>query len=404
MGLWQRFKRSFNQGKHTVAFWLQGNFRGWNKTYTYQTLLDRYQGWVYTLANKNATTVASTELRVFAGPGNEELRPSHPLVRMMDIPNPEMTWYDVIEALQLWLELSGNAYLLIERNKIGVPYRVWPLMSQWMRIQFSKERGVTGYMYGRMEADRVVFSPDDIVHVKFPSVVDPWYGVGPLEAAVLPVDRLISMAEYSASFYRNQARPDLIIQAPFGPDAPEYDRVLDQWKTDFRQTGGKPIMLPPGSDVTPIGYPPKDLAEIKIAEFTRDEIAAIFQVPISMFVVTKSRAELQAALQQYAMQAIVPRCKRMENALTVKLARQYDDRIRFKFDNPVPEDRELRLKEIESHLGSSYSTINEEREIDGLDPIDGGDELAKVAAEKTAEKTAGLMEKDTNGSKVPVGQ
>jgi len=52
----------------------------------------------------------------------------------------------------------------------------------------------------------------------------------------------------------------------------------------------------------------------------------------------------------------------------------FDDRLFCAFDNPVPEDKEFRLKEVESHLKTGYSSPNEERVKDGLGEVKWGNE------------------------------
>ena len=43
--------------------------------------------------------------------------------------------------------------------------------------------------------------------------------------------------------------------------------------------------------------------------------------------------------------------------------------------DPTPQDIELSLKRAENGIKNKYMTVNEAREITGLDPIEGGDEI-----------------------------
>lgn len=369
MGILKRLTRAFFPSKHTLAHWIGKEFRGFNKAQDYRTFVESYRGWVYALANKNASSVANTPMKVYRG--EIPIEGAHPLRAIMDAPNPEMAWEDVIEHAELSMEIEGNAYLYKERA--GGTMFLWPMLPQFTRVVMDKERGLEGYKYGRTPHDAVYFDKADIVHIRFSSLRrDHYYGIGPLEAAFLSVQRLEAMAEHGHSFYKNQARPDVILRTSFGPDSEEAHRLVDQFQGDFQGTRGKPILMKPGDDIEPIGYPPKDLVEVDVAKFTREEIAAIFGVPPAYLEVAKSRAELEAARAQYAQETLLPRCRRIERGLTRGIAREFGaGNLSFRFDNPVPEDKEIRIKERKVNIEAGYSTPNEERERDGLPPIEG---------------------------------
>jgi len=51
----------------------------------------------------------------------------------------------------------------------------------------------------------------------------------------------------------------------------------------------------------------------------------------------------------------------------------YSDNIELDFEDPVPENRELKLHEVEVGIKAGYMTINEARTAVGLDPVKNGD-------------------------------
>jgi len=333
----------------------------------HRELIERFTGWVYTCVSKNASVVASVPLKAFGH--DEELDAAHPLAQVLEEPNPEDTMFDIIENVQMSLDLQGNAYLLMERDTLGTPYALWPLLTQHVKLEISKEKGVVGYRYGRWNSDFIVLPASEVIHIKMPNPHNIYYGLGPLEAASLTADRLRLMAEQQLSFYSNNCRPDMLIKTPFGPDSPEYTRFMEQFKEKFRRQTGKPMMAPPGIEIEPIGYPPKDMMEHLIAKMTREELCNVFGVPMTLLEVTKSRAEAEAGLYQYMLHTIQPRCGRIARALNKQLSVIFDPSIKLKFDDPVPQNRKMRMKEIDYHLKSGYSTVDEEREKDGLPPL-----------------------------------
>ena len=127
-------------------------------------------------------------------------------------------------------------------------------------------------------------------------------------------------------------------------------------------------------DIRTFGYPPKDVGVQFEQQFSREEIAAAFGIPLTMLQLNEaSRAGAEAGLYQYLRITILPKLLRIEQKLNERLCPLYDDRLILAFDNPVAEDRQLRLQEIETRLKSYMTSINEERALDGLPPVSWGD-------------------------------
>jgi len=53
----------------------------------------------------------------------------------------------------------------------------------------------------------------------------------------------------------------------------------------------------------------------------------------------------------------------------------FDEKLFCAFDDPVPQNRELILKEQVGRVKGNIMLINEARAEQGLEPIDGGDEM-----------------------------
>jgi hypothetical protein len=70
---------------------------------------------------------------------------------------------------------------------------------------------------------------------------------------------------------------------------------------------------------------------------------------------------------------IKPRLIRMEEKLNEKLTPKFDDKLFVSFDDPVPLDKDHRLREKETNLKTGYSSINMEREQDNKDSVPWGD-------------------------------
>jgi len=71
-----------------------------------------------------------------------------------------------------------------------------------------------------------------------------------------------------------------------------------------------------------------------------------------------------------ARNAILPRCRRLEERLSQRLCPLFDERLFVAFDSPVPRDREYELRAREAHLAAGVITVNEARSEIGLAPLE----------------------------------
>lgn len=383
---------------------------------SYRELVKRYSSWVYTCAEKNAISCAQIPLKLYAAKPTKKTKalfptrkveskqlaylaksPStqnyvrkateieevveHPFLELLKSVNEFTNQFDILELMILFQELCGNAYWYIDREStLGTPTEIWPLYSQYVRIIPDKQRFIAKYEFVISEAEKHIVDPANIVHFKYVNPQDAFYGIGPLQAAVVAADLSNNMNLFETNLFKNSARPDMALIIPETAGAPPEDEVGRIEKKWFQKFGsvkkaGKLAVLTGGAELKPISLTPKEMSFLQGRKSTREEIAAIFGVPLSM-ITTESvnRANAETGEYSYMKNTILPRVRRAEQKLNEKLLPMYDERLFCAFDNPVPEDKDFRLKEIAARLKTGMTTINEERQQDGLDEVEWGNE------------------------------
>jgi len=402
-----------------VGGWNITNYQSGKAYYpdvSYKELVKRYSSWVYTCASKNAISCAQIPLRLYAAKPARKTKalfptrrvepkrlaylaksPStfnyvrkaeeieevveHPFLNLLKSVNDFTNQFDLLELMFLFQELCGNAYWHISRdNKLGVPNEIWPLYSQYVRIIPDKRRFIAKYEFVITEAEKHIIDPANIVHFKYINPQDAFYGIGPLQAAVVAADLSNNMNTFESTLFANRARPDMALILPpeaAAPPADEIKRIEKKWFQKFRgvKNTGKLAVLTGGAELKPISLTPKEMSFLQGRKATREEIAAIFGVPLSMLTTESvNRANAETGEYSYMKNTILPRTRRAEQKMNEKLLPMYDTRLFCAFDNPVPEDKEYRLKEIKDRLTTGMTSINEERQQDGLDEVEWGDE------------------------------
>jgi len=279
----------------------------------------------------------------------------------------------VIESLVLYQELLGDAYWYKERGPLGTPIALYPLMSQYVRVVRDEAGRLTGYLYGRFENQRMALTAADIIHFKYPNPDNPDYGQSPLEGAFGSVALLEAEQEYMTTMFDSGGMPEVaLVVRTEGGGEDERTRLYAEWRRRFanKRRGEKAIILQGDMDIKTFGYPPADTGIQFAQNFSREEVAAAFGVPMTMIQLSEaSRAGAEAGQYAYMQFTIAPKLRRIEQKLNEQLCHEFDERLFLAFDPCVPDDKDFRLREITTRLDTGMTTINEERAIAGLPPV-----------------------------------
>ena len=397
----------------------QGVVTGWQEGRAYSTdisakaLLSANQSWVYAIVDRLAKTVAQQNLRLYsrkpqAGAqsrfryrpiDNERLKYlqkranlqkyvnsdenieevlDHPLLDLFRNANSILNSFDLFYLTTQSLELQGNAYWHKERSGLGIVTALWPLQPQYVQVIADSDNWVKHYEYGVGSAVQKI-QPTEIVYFKYPSITTKFVGSPPLAAGKTASDLLQYANEYEAAMFQNGGQPDVLMSFPEGVNIDEdaKNRMRREYAKNHsgpRKAGGMAFATG-GAEIKPYSTSPKDMSYLKGREWGVKELCAVFGVPISFFRDEGvSKANAGVALENYMRNTILPKLIMQEETINQNLVPDFDPNLFVAYDNPVPEDKEYRLLEIKTHLEHKYTSINEEREVDGLEPAEWGQE------------------------------
>lgn len=386
----------------------------YDRPFTAKELITRYRGWVYVCANKNAINAAQVPLRLFskkptAGAKSrfktakvnrddltylksknttrkfivqaEEVEEvlDHPVLDLLNTVNEFQNGFELVESLFLSLELTGNAYWFVLKGSLAEPVEIWPLLPQYMTPVVSESKFISHWIFSVDGTKKIMLESDQVIHFKYPDPRNPVLGMGKLEAILLAADLSTNMNRYEVALFRNNAIPDtaLIMPADAGPPSPEEQTKLKaEWRKQFGgvDKAGGMCLLWGGADIKKLAMTPKEMGFLKSRTVALEEIAGGFGVPMSKLITKDvNRANAEQGDYQYMSDTILPMLTRVEQKINEKLMPMFDGALFVSFDNPVPEDREFRLKESESHLKTGYSSVNIERKIDNKEPVPWGE-------------------------------
>lgn len=379
--------------------------------FDFKALVNAYTSWVYICATKNAEAVAAATIKLYVmkssksqkvlvktKPVMKQVRDQliekanlynyvqkavdveevleHPILEVFKKVNPFINRFDLWFLTEVFLELTGNAYWYTLRDGLGMVTQIWPLPSQHVRVAIDKSSGLLGgYLYTKGMV-KIPFEPEEIVHFKFGSPLDQIYGQGPLSAILETFKYDQSIRVFEDTLMRNMGRPEAVLETDQPVDKITFDRIKTEWINNYAGENkvGKTIILPKGLTYKGITMSPKDMQYIVARRMNREEIAAAFGVPMSKLTTEHvNLANANVGERQYIKDTIEPRLRRMEEKLNEYLIPSFDTSLFVAYGDILPEDQEMRMKERSNRLSLGYSSINEERFIDGFEAVPWGE-------------------------------
>ena len=345
--------------------------------------LKTYKGWVYACVSAIAEDVSTIDLELqeyvdgeWVKIKNEE---ENPIMKpLMDV-NDFMTSSYLFFSTQAYREMTGDAFWLLVRNLNGGIKEIWPLLPTRVVIETDPVNFIKGYKY-QTDNGEIDLPVENVIHFKSFNPSNMHRGMGTVEAASLAIDIDTYSAEWNKNFFFNAAIPSGIVKFPGNVNPEQLKVIKENWNATHRgvDRSNGTAFLTMGADFVKLAATQKDMEFLEQRRFSRDEILAIFKVPRTVLGITDdvNRANAEATEYVFAKRVIKPRMQFIVDTLNEFYIPRFNiqgKKYRFTFEDPVPQNRELVLKERETGLRMGYLTVNEVRKEDGLPPIDGGD-------------------------------
>ena len=324
--------------------------------------------------------------RVFAEP-----QPDHPISRLLNMPSPILSRFDLNKQTSGYKELNGNAYWLIGRSAAtGMAEQLVMLRPDRVTIipDNSVQRHVLAYLY-RVDGEPFVLNPRDVIHHRFFNPDDDLYGQSTLDAVRQTVSDDQAARHYNTNFYRNAARPDGGLSFEQTLSDADYERIRSEWRKGHGGTENahKIAILEKGATWESIGLSQKDMDFIEARKLNREEIASAYGVP-PVLINSYEHANYNTAKTQVALfwhETMMPKVISMAETMTNNMDKMLgagaatlssDDLfIGFDLRNvwALTQEANDRLKAGLDAVKTGVLTINELRERENLDSVEWGD-------------------------------
>ncbi len=303
----------------------------------------------------------------------------HPFLDLLQRMNPALRGMPSRAIINVWTELSGEAFLVKERNGLGLPLELWPVPPHW--VQEIPHRDFPNFRTSWLGWNRLL--PEaDVVWLKHPDSDNPYArgtGLGNALADELDVDEFAT--KHIRNWFHNSAMPSAVV-ALEGASAAEVKLFQADWEEKFKGskkshqmkfTNGK-LSVQALTDTF------KDQQLVELRKVTKEICRETFCMPPELVgaLDNSNRATIDAAYFLYSTGVLCPRLDFLVSNYQ-PLLEEFDESLLLDYVSPVPEDRDFKQKVMVAV--PSVFTVDEHRALAGMPPLpDGeGDELYEPA-------------------------
>ncbi len=349
--------------------WESGRARSVRGDLPVSELPRHFRGWVYAATRAIAQGCAASGVTFYAPSADATelpLPPTHPLPRLFAEVNPFHTYRELLEGALTDLELTGNAFWLLARRRVsGVPGEIWPVPPAWIRVVPGKGEMVRSYRL-RRGGREIELNTRDVVHFRYGSPSDPFWGRSPLEAAMEAVRADESVARAQRRAFENGPIPGVIFKTREPLTADQQRRLRAEFESRFAgpDAAGRLIIVEEGREVVPFTTSPREMDFLRSARATRDRILGIFGVPPAVLGLVEdfNRANAEAAQMIFGRDTLLPKLGLLAGRITQDICSLFlPEGITCRFDSPVPADREAARRDMEVGVRLGVISPNEAR-------------------------------------------
>jgi HK97 family phage portal protein len=289
--------------------------------------------------------------------------------------NPELTFQEWVEQTVVSLDLAGNAYSGVIRNRLGAVIELWPISPRDVTV--SRERVGAPIRY------QVAGQPyvGEMLHIRALTYPGALVGLDPVSHCREQIGAGLTLQEFAALYFDHGSVPSLGIEAPGGPetiDAAKMRESVERFHRGTQKAHGT-LVVTGGATIKALTVSNENAQFLETRNFSGGEIAAgMFGVPPDMvgYVLQGSGSTLTYQNIEQRWTEIIRRCflktmQRIETALFPLLPGA--QAVKLNPDAFLRADLKTRYESYQVGVNAKFLTPNEARALEDMPPLPGGD-------------------------------
>lgn len=311
---------------------------------------------VYACIRLIADTATSAPLTVYDRSGDEYTAvPDSPLQLLLNKPNTKLTRRRLyLRAIQ-HLMLTGNAiWFKVRVPKSGPPTQLWPINPDLVTPVPDATNYIAYYELALADGTRARIDARDVIHLQLENPETPWWGVGPLQAAMRDADLYLGNKAWNLRTVERGAVTPGVLEVPEDLSIEQWEKLraqLDE-RTFGSDDAGREMILGSGMKYHRMSLTGEELGYLESMRFGREEIAMVFGVPPAMLTPDNATlANVDAYNRQFWESTIVPLNLGISDILTQLLVPDFDSTGKLVIDHDY------------SAVPAMQANLNEQAEI-----------------------------------------
>lgn len=380
-------KRLFGIGKDDTYFGMVNSYGTDNAN---ASLLASYHGFVYACINRVAESVASYEPIIYQRKGDQLVAlTTHPLLDLLNKPGGSgdravnISRFDLFFATAAFQLLQGDCYWYMAKGVTsGKPREVTVLRSDKVGKELDDNGDITRFFVRTVGGEKVYIEIDEMVVIPGFDPMNP-YGAKGVTAAgldLIKTDEFTTL--FTKNFFKNNAGVNGVMTLKGEVTKNAFSKFVRAWRDKYEgvdNAGKMAILRDTDAEFTKVGLGLDELDMGGIRNMTKEDVAQMFGVPMALLGKSEQaglgRANVEAFEYIFAKYTIEPKLQRLDDILQFMLERYYGGQgLVVGHEDIIPEDEQQELAERTAGV-DKWLTRNEIRREEGLDPIDGGDQL-----------------------------
>lgn len=370
------------QGRADTLFFSQGEAHWGARSYTSLVKRAMAENPIVQRSTRLVSQSAAQIRWVLTRDGREIV--AHPLLDLLNGPNPMDSGTSLIEAAVSYLLLSGDCFFERVTNEEGRALELYTLRPDRIEIVPGANGWPRAYIY-KVGAKSHSFDVDqmtgmsNILHLREFAPLSDHRGQSALSAAAKALDVFEAAENWNKALFDNAARPSgaLVFEPSEGAghlSDEQFDRLKAEMSENFEgvKNAGRPLLLEGGLKWQPMALSPTDMDHVNTRNSAARDIALAFGVPPMLLGIPgdNTYANYQEASRGLWRLTILPMMMKMSEALNRWLAPSFGRGLKLDFDrNAIPalmSEREALWRMVQS---ATFLSDEERRMILGLAPI-----------------------------------
>lgn len=326
-------------------------------------------------------------LRLLRRPGGRELKAA------------SFSMFDLWEATSIYQLLQGDCFWYMGRGvETGKPREIVLLRPDRVGTDINKDTGeVDGYFIRQAAGPPIPLAIEEVLRFPFFNPENPYKGLGVVEAGNDYIATDENSATYVKNFFGNNAGISGVLNIKGEVTKGAFRKFVRAWRDKYEgvdNAGKVAILRDSDAAFTKVGLGLDELDMSNLRKMSLADVHMMFKVPPELLgKITDGsglgRGNIETLEYIFTKYNIEAKFKRFDAVLQFALERYWGTTdLRVSHENIIPEDKEFELSEREKGV-DKWLKRNEVRDEEGLDPVDGGDQLFVPFANVPLSEAAG---------------